>query len=118
MKIFQIESGNMYEIREHGSANVFLSSVVDIDRSATIRWMHFDPRGSIGGHNLTSPQIFLVVEGEGWVKSNHPEPIPVRIGDGVFWDTGEWHEAGSESGMAVIFIESKRPDPAAFVARF
>jgi quercetin dioxygenase-like cupin family protein len=118
MRIFRIESGNGYEIREHGSTNVFLSPVVDVDRSATIHWMHFDPRGLIGGHYLTSPQIFLVAEGDGWVKSNNLEPIPVIMGDGVFWDTGEWHEAGSESGMNVILVESKLPDPAAFLARF
>jgi len=52
------------------------------------------------------------------VKSNNPEPIPVIAGDGVFWDTGEWHEAGSESGMVVILVESKLPDPVSFSARF
>jgi len=118
MRIFRIESGNMHEIRDHDSTNVFLSSVVDVDRSAAIHWMQFDPRGSIGGHSLTNPQIYLIVEGEGWVKSTDLEPIPVMMGDGVFWDTGEWQEAGSESGMMVILIESKLPDPAAFVARF
>jgi len=118
MRIFQIESETGYEIKEHGSTNVFLSSVVDVERSTAIHWMRFDPQGSIGGRYLTSPQIFLIVEGDGWVKSNNPEPIPVTMGDGIFWDTGEWHEAGSESGMTVILIESKLPDPAAFFARF
>jgi len=118
MRIFRIESENGYEIREHGSASVFLSSIIDVNRSATIHWMHFDPHGSIGGHYLTNPQIFLIVEGDGWVKSNNPEPIPVTMEDGVFWDTGEWHEAGSESGMTVILIESKLPDPVTFFARF
>lgn len=118
MKIFRIESEKGFEIREHGSTNVFLSSVIDVDRSATIHWMRFDPRGSVGGRYLASPQIFLIVEGEGWVKSNNPEPIPVMVGDGVFWDTGEWHEAGSESGMVVILVESKLPDPASFLTRF
>jgi quercetin dioxygenase-like cupin family protein len=117
MRIFRIESENGYEIREHGSTNVFLSSVVDVD-TATIHWMRFDPRGSIGGRHLTSPQIFLIVEGDGWVKSNNLEPIPVMVGDGVSWDTGDWHEAGSESGMTVILIESKLPAPSSFLARF
>ena len=118
MKIFRIDSDNEYEITEHGSTSVFVSSFVDIDRSASIHWMHFDPRGLIGRHSLTSPQIFLIVEGEGWVKSDNPEPIPVMKGDGVFWETGDWQEAGSDSGMTVILMESKLPDPAAFFARF
>jgi hypothetical protein len=118
MRIFRIESGNVHEIREHGSSSVFLSSIVEVMRSAAIAWMHFDPRGFIGGHSLTSPQIFLIVEGDGWVRSNQPEPIPVSMGDGVFWDTGDWQEVGSDNGMMVILIESKLPDPAAFFARF
>lgn len=96
----------------------FCHPSLTVDRSAAIHWMQFDPHSSIGGHYLTSPQIFLIVEGVGWVKSNDLEPIPVVMGDGVFWDTGEWHEVGSEGGMTVILIESKLPDPAAFVARF
>jgi quercetin dioxygenase-like cupin family protein len=80
--------------------------------------MCFDPHGSIGGHLLSSPQIFLIVDGEGWVKSNNPEAIPVMAGDLIFWDAGEWHEAGSDSGMTVVLIESKLPDPLAFSARF
>jgi quercetin dioxygenase-like cupin family protein len=118
MRIFRIEAETMYKIREHGSSNVFLSSVIDVDRAATIHWMHFDPHGTIGGHSLTSPQIFLIVEGKGWVKSNQLEPIPVMTGDGIFWDAGEWQEAGPDGGMIVIFMESKLPDPAAFFERF
>jgi mannose-6-phosphate isomerase-like protein (cupin superfamily) len=113
-----MESAEPHEMEEHGSTNVFLSPVIDIDKSVTMHWMHFDPHGSVGGHTLTSPQLFLIIEGDGWVKSNGIEPIPVMAGDGVFWDMGEWQEAGSEGGMTVILIESKVPDSTAFLARF
>jgi hypothetical protein len=35
----------------------------------------------------------------------------VRSGEGVFWEKGEIHESGSDSGMTVIIVQSDNLDP-------
>lgn len=54
--------------------------------------------------------IYIIIEGNGWAGGGQPEPIPITSGDYVYWLTGEWFEVGSDTGMQVIGIESRRPE--------
>jgi quercetin dioxygenase-like cupin family protein len=109
MRIFRYDSGGGQEIKEYNSSNVFISPILQIEKGAVIHLMSFDPQAVIGSHQTGGPQVLLVIEGEGWVRSESPEPIPVAEGDAVFWDSGEWHESGSEAGMTAIVIEATTP---------
>lgn len=109
MRIFRYESGAGREIKEYDSSNVFITPILQIEKGAGIHLMSFDPQGVIGSHQAGGPQVILVIEGEGWVRCESPEPIPVAVGDAVFWDVGEWHESGSEGGMKALVIESTVP---------
>jgi len=51
------------------------------------------------------PQLFLVVQGEGWVRGESPETRSITTGYAAFWEKDEWHESGTESGMTAIVIE-------------
>lgn len=106
MRIFRYDSGAGQEIKEYNSSNVFISPILQIEKGAVIHLMSFDPQGIIGSHQAGGPQVLLVIGGEGWVRSESPESVPVAVGDGVFWDLGEWHESGSEAGMTALVIES------------
>ena len=57
---------------------------------------------------MSGPQLLAVVEGEGWIRGNDDGRTPIRVGDAVFWEAGEWHETGSEAGMVALVIESAR----------
>jgi quercetin dioxygenase-like cupin family protein len=62
-------------------------------------------------HPATMPQLFLVIEGAGWVRVEGDEKVSVSKGTAVFWEAGEQHESGTETGMVAIVIESPTLNP-------
>jgi len=69
-----------------------------------------DAGGVVGYHQATVEQLYIVVQGEGWVTGTDRERISIKSGEGVIWDKGEWHESGSESGMLALVVESETID--------
>ena len=67
--------------------------------------------GVIGAHQARVKQLFLLVEGEGWVRSGSGVPIPIKTGQAALWDAGEDHESGSATGLVAIVIEGSDLDP-------
>ncbi len=74
--------------------------------------MHIGPNGVVGYHQATVPQLFLVVQGSGWVTSTDRARHPITAGQAAFWHGGEWHESGSDDGIMVIVVEGEGLDPA------
>jgi hypothetical protein len=69
-----------------------------------------EPNGLIGYHQAGVPQMFLIVQGQGWVRGDAPKRTSIQAGQGVHWEQGEWHEAGTETGVIAIIIEDARFD--------
>lgn len=83
------------------------------DGAIQVGSMHIPAGGSVGYHQATVPQLFLVVAGNGWVRGEAETRRPVHAFEAAFWHTGEWHESGSETGMTAVVIEGKGVDPSA-----
>ena len=115
MKIYRFDSGVGRAIDMFGSSHLTLSRVVRLAGEAQIVCMYLGPKGLVGFHQATVRQLFLVVEGSGWVRGEAPERVPIAVGLAAFWEAGEWHESGSETGMTAIVIESEAIDPAQFI---
>lgn len=77
---------------------------------AVIHWMYLDPGGTVGYHQAADAQLFCVVKGEGWVLGRDGKRLPIAAGQAAFWESGEWHESGTETGMQVIVIEAEKFD--------
>ncbi len=99
----------------HFDSNFMMSRVVVTDKPAHIGCMHLESNGIIGFHQATSPQLLLVVNGQGWVGCDSEDKVHVAVGDAVFWEKGEWHEAQTDAGMTAIVIESDELNPARFM---
>jgi len=54
--------------------------------------------------------LFLVVQGEGWVSGESDKRVFIKTGEAAYWEKGEWHESGTESGITAIIIESVKFD--------
>ena len=115
MKIYRFDSGVGHAIDMFGSSHLTLSRVVRLANEAQIVCMYLGPKGLVGFHQATIRQLFLVVEGSGWVRGEAPEQVPITTGQAAFWEAGEWHEAGSETGLTAIVIESEALDPEQFM---
>lgn len=117
MRIFRFDQEGETELKEYESANVFISPFLQTDRGIALHCLSFELRGKIGPHQIMSSHLFLITRGKGWVRSDTPDPIEVESGNGVFWETGEWLEVGSGTGMTAIVVESRIPDPYVFSVR-
>jgi quercetin dioxygenase-like cupin family protein len=110
MKIFRFDRETGKVIDHHNSSGFTLTRVAHLLEETMIQYAYLEPSGLIGYHQATVPQLFLVVQGEGWVRDQAPERTRIQAGQGVYWEDGEWHEAGTETGMTAIIIEAVRFD--------
>ena len=79
---------------------------------AHVYCLYFGPGGRIGEHPAGFGQLFLVVQGEGWA-SGGGERVALRAGQGVYFERGELHSKGSETGMTAIMVQVAELEPRA-----
>jgi quercetin dioxygenase-like cupin family protein len=111
MRLFRFDAAVGRPIDQFGSTQLMLSPIARTTGQVQIGCMHIGPDGVVGFHQADPAQLFLVVAGEGWVRSENPEPVPIQAGQAAFWESGEWHESGSHTDMTAIVIESENLDP-------
>jgi quercetin dioxygenase-like cupin family protein len=93
-----------------GSNNVWFTPVLK-RASASVVCMRVRPGGTICAHAAATNQLFLVVEGEGWVRSAPGGPVDIKSGQAAFWTASENHESGTQTGMVVIILEGPDVQP-------
>ena len=97
----------LIEHRSHGVVFVpILRSV-----TASLACMRLEAGGVIAEHPATYNQLFLIVEGAGWVCSDAGPRVEVRTGQAAFWRAGERHESGTETGMVALVVEGEAIQP-------
>jgi mannose-6-phosphate isomerase-like protein (cupin superfamily) len=67
--------------------------------------MYLGPNGTLGRHPAVVAQLFCVVNGEGTVSGGDEVSFPIRTGQAALWESGEHHEASTNSGMVVMIFE-------------
>lgn len=111
MKVFRFDTQISHPIHAYGSRELLMSRLVSPHTAVRVDVMHIGPGGVVGGHPASENQLFAVVQGDGWVKSEEGGQHHVAAGLAVFWIAGEWHESGSDGGMTVVVIEGPELDP-------
>jgi hypothetical protein len=61
----------------------------------------------VGYHAAATYQLFAVIKGDGWVRGDGAERVPIRASQAAFWQPGERHEAGTGAGMTAIVVETE-----------
>ena len=112
MKIYRFDPQVGKEIEQFGSVKAIISRILHLEAGAVISSVYIQPEGKIGYHQAAAPQLFLLVQGEGWVRGESDGPMVVQEGQAIFWEQGEWHETGSGTGMIAVIIEGVHFDPA------
>jgi quercetin dioxygenase-like cupin family protein len=111
MKIYRFDPEVGKTIDRYDSSGFVISKIVHLLEEAVINCAHLSAGGIIGYHRSTLPQLFLVVQGQGWVRGEAAR-ISIQAGQAAYWETGEWHESGTKTGMTAVIIEAKKFDPA------
>ena len=115
MRLYRFDVGVGRKIDKLGSVNFVLSGIARLDSDAQVSCIHLGPDGKVGYHQAITPQLLLVVQGEGWVRGDVGDRVPITAGHAVFWEKDEWHESSTQAGMMAIVIESKALNPAEFM---
>jgi quercetin dioxygenase-like cupin family protein len=89
---------------------IFLSEV-----GARFACFYVGKGGFIPKHPATGPQLFVVIDGTGWVSGDDGVKTPIKAGQAAFWGPGETHESGTDDGMNAIVVECESFDPAKFM---
>lgn len=105
---FDVEVGENIDL--YGSSGFVISRIARIVEDAVVHCAYLGVNGVVGYHQATLPQLFLVVQGQGWVRGEAPDRTPIKAGQVAYWGKDEWHEAGTETGMEVILIEGIKFD--------
>ena len=112
MKIFRFDPEVGQEIEQFGSVKAIIAKVLHLEDKAAISCVYIRPNGKLGHHPAVTPQLLLLVQGDGWIRGETEEKLAVREGQAIFWEQGEWHESGSENGMTAVIIEGINIHPA------
>ena len=104
MKIIAFETAQA--ITRFDSRGVTIGGVARCSGQVRISFIELDPGGVLGMHDAPGPQLFLVVEGAGRVRSGDDAPVPVAQGQGAYWDAGELHETVTDTGLTAIVVEA------------
>jgi quercetin dioxygenase-like cupin family protein len=103
-------------ITEFGSVRVTINGIVYVlEGDVQVGCMRLAPGGRVGAHQATTRQLFLVISGEGWVRGPELERTPIVVDQAAFWEPGEEHESGSETGMVALVIEGDSLNPDQFL---
>ncbi|MGD6854964.1 cupin domain-containing protein [Bacillus infantis] len=109
MKLFRFDSAGK-EVSKFGSLNSYYT-LLSREITVTVGCMHLKEDSVLGMHPAVCPQLFLIVSGEGWVRSADGKRIAVDPGTAIFWEDGEEHESGSALGMTAVIIEGPGLEP-------
>ena len=112
MKIFRFDSQVGKNIDRYNSSGFVLARVLQLFDEAAVNCAYLRSGGHIGYHQAIIPQLFLIVQGEGWVRGESSPKTSVNAGQAAFWEKEEWHESGTETGMMAVIIEGVNFDPA------
>jgi quercetin dioxygenase-like cupin family protein len=112
MKIFRFDPEVGSTIDKFGSEMAIISRVVHLEDEAVIQCVYLRPNGKIGYHQAATQQLFLLVDGKGWVRGESDQKFTIKAGQAAFWEKDEWHESGTGTGMTAVIIEGVSIDPA------
>lgn len=115
MRIFRFDAAAGRGIDQFDSLDVVMSPIQRGMGQFQLGCIRIGPGGRVGRHQAAGPQLFLVVSGEGWVSGEQRVRVPIAAGQAAFWSDGEWHESGSDAGMAALVLETDTLDPAHYM---
>jgi mannose-6-phosphate isomerase-like protein (cupin superfamily) len=92
------------EYQSHGASAVHLADGQGPSHAYVV---HVAPGGQIGPHPAGFDQLFLVVQGSGWVAASDGVRQSISKGQAAFISAGELHSKCSEVGMVAVMLQDQ-----------
>ncbi|ANU12645.1 hypothetical protein B481_1316 [Planococcus halocryophilus Or1] len=106
MRFYSFNKENGKRITAFNS-NFIMTRIAKTESATHTGIVFLNPGETIGFHQAVVPQILLVIEGEGWVRSYTQEKQRIKKGEAVSWAKGEGHETTTENGLTALIIEAE-----------
>jgi mannose-6-phosphate isomerase-like protein (cupin superfamily) len=111
MRIYRFDPEVGKEDDQFGSLKAIIARVVQMDDEAKINAIYLQPNKSMSHQQAMTQQLFLIVKGNGWVRSESDKILAITEGQAMLWEKDEWHESGTENGMTAVIIETVNIQP-------
>jgi quercetin dioxygenase-like cupin family protein len=105
MHLLAFAAGRETPISVYGSRGAHALPLGEGRGEGHVYCIRIEPGGMIGPHEAGFGQLFLVVEGSGWVSGADRVPRPVGAGEGAYIQRGEVHAKGSDAGLTAIMVQ-------------
>ena len=106
MKVFRLDEIEGKNITQYDSTMI-MKKILMTDEPSHVGIGELKAGGLMGYHDATLPQMLLIIEGKGWVRTGTDDKERVTKGDAVFWSKGEGHETSTTTGLVAIIVESE-----------
>lgn len=105
MHVTDLSAISRTPIQEYDSVNVQAAAVLSGRGTGHVYALHFEAGSVIGRHTAGFEQLFLVIQGKGWISGADGKRHTLQAGQLARVQKGEEHAKGSESGMEAIMIQ-------------
>ena len=110
MQLFEVNLNNTRPIADYGAIGVSAAGLLELSNDVAVNVLRFSPQSVLPEHQAGRPQLFLVLQGDGWVSGADGTRSNIRAGQAVHWAAGELHGSGTESGMLCVAVQSRDLD--------
>lgn len=107
VKILRFGRGVAAASTRFGSEGALVSPVARTEGRVLVSALHLDRGGRLGRHEAVVNRLLLVVAGGGWVAGGDGVQMAIEPGRAAFWEAGEEHECGTDTGLIAVIVESR-----------
>jgi quercetin dioxygenase-like cupin family protein len=110
MRVLPLRSVRTAPIAQYDSARADSARIAQGQGEAHVHLVTFEAGGVIGPHEAGFGQLFLVLDGTGWVAGEDGRRVPVAPGEVAFIRRGEQHSKGSDHGATALMVQVRDLD--------
>lgn len=110
MKIYKFTKDSANAINNYNSLHSYYKKIMATVAPTNIGLLYIEAGGIVGMHEAPVPQLFIVMEGEGWVYGEDQKKLFIKQGEGVFWQKGEAHASESDKGLTALVLQASHID--------
>ncbi len=106
IRIVQFSADAAEPIKSYSSVSASAVALAHGEGASHVYAVHVEAGGQIGPHPAGFDQLFLVVQGSGWVAGADGVRHSISALQGAFVPKGEAHAKGSQAGMVAIMVQA------------
>lgn len=106
IRIIQFSADAAEPIESYSSVSSAAAALAHGEGASHVYAVHVQAGGEIGPHPAGFDQLFLVVQGSGWIAGANGVRHSLAALQGAFVPKGETHAKGSQAGMVAIMVQA------------